>query len=76
MQTKLKCNVLFWFRECTSTEPIFSFAPLTGRLLLNLLNDKTTLDAFVCDHSPIHLTVEAKLRDEFLLEVGTRLLTR
>ena len=43
-------------------------------LLLYLFNDKTTLNALVCDHSPVYLTVEATLRDKFLLKVGTSFL--
>jgi hypothetical protein len=46
----------------------------SGRLFLYLFNDKTTLNALVCDHSPVYLTIEAKLRDKFLLKVGTGLL--
>jgi hypothetical protein len=53
---------------------ILSVLQPSGRLLLYLFNDKTTLNALVCDHSPVYLTIEAKLRDKFLLKVGTGLL--
>jgi hypothetical protein len=45
-----------------------------GRLPLNFFNDKTTLNAFVGDHAPIYLTIEAKLRDKLRFKVGTSLL--
>ena len=58
------------FRDVT----ILSVSGPNGRLLLYLFNDKTTPNALVCDHSPVYLTIEAKLRDKFLLKVGTSLL--
>jgi hypothetical protein len=53
---------------------ILSVSRPSGGLLLYLFNDKPTLDALVCNHSPVYLTIEAKLRDKFLLKVGTSLL--
>jgi hypothetical protein len=48
----------------------------SGRLLLYLFNDKTTLNPLVCDHSPVYLTIEAKLRDKFLLRLTLASSTR
>jgi hypothetical protein len=48
--------------------------PSCSRLLLYLFDDKSTLDALVCDHSPVYLTIEAKLADKLRFKVGTGLL--
>jgi len=36
-----------------------------------LFNDKATLDVLVCDHSPVYLTIEAKLGDKLPPKLGT-----
>jgi hypothetical protein len=61
-------------RDMKAAGDALSVSWRTGRLVLYFFNDKTTLNALVCDHSPVYLTIDTKLRDKFLLKLGTSLL--
>ena len=61
-------------RDIKAARAALSVSRRTGKLVLYFFNDKTTLNALVCDHSPVYLTIETKLRDKFLLKLGTSLL--
>lgn len=39
--------------------------------LLDLFNDRTTLNALVYDHLPVYVTIEGKLGDKLPFNVGT-----
>ena len=43
-------------------------------LFFYFFNNKTALNALVCDHSPVYFAIKGKFRDKFLLKAGSSVL--